>query len=182
VQVEVVRSARRRKTVQAREVNGVVRVSIPASMTKADEERWVGEMVRRFQRRLATGRVDLARRADVLAARYRLPRPRSIRWVDNQAARWGSCTPADATVRISSRLAGYPDWVIDYVIVHELAHLAHRGHGPRFWSLVNRYPTTELARGFLIAKGIDDGQESLPSPPSPGAPRPRRGDDRQTLW
>ena len=51
VQVEVVRSPRRRKTVQAREVNGVLRVSIPASMTKADEEHWVAEMLRRMQRR-----------------------------------------------------------------------------------------------------------------------------------
>lgn len=186
MQVEVVRSARRRKTVQAREVDGVVRVSIPATMTKADEERWVGEMVRRFQRRQATGRLELAGRADLLAARYRLPRPRSIRWVDNQAARWGSCTPADATIRISSRLAGYPEWVIDYVIVHELAHLAHRGHGPRFWSLVNRYPRTERARGFLMAKGIDDaeddGEEAPSSAPSPPATRPRPGGDRQTLW
>src|ERR1700674_2821219 len=112
VKVEVVRSPRRRKTVQAREVNGVLRVSIPASMTKADEDHWVAEMLRRMGRRKATDGVDLVRRAEHLAARYRLRRPASIRWVDNQEWRWGSCTPADGAVRISSRLAGEPSWVL----------------------------------------------------------------------
>jgi predicted metal-dependent hydrolase len=155
VKVEVVRSPRRRKTVQAREVNGVLRVSIPASMTKADEDRWVAEMLRRMERRTATNGVDLARRAEQLAIRYRLRRPFSIRWVDNQEWRWGSCTPADGAVRISSRLASEPGWVLDYVIVHELAHLDVPRHGPAFWSIVNRYPRAERARGFLMARGLE---------------------------
>jgi predicted metal-dependent hydrolase len=158
VKVEVVRSPRRRKTVQAREVNGVLRVSIPASMTKADEERWVAEMVRRMERRTATDSVDLVRRAEYLAARYWLPQPLSIRWVDNQEWRWGSCTPADGAVRISSRLAKEPSWVLDYVIVHELAHLEVPRHGRAFWTLVNRYPMTERARGFLIARGLEPSE------------------------
>ena len=119
----MVRSARRRKTVQARQVGGVLRVSIPASMTVADEQHWVAEMVRRMERRAATEGVDLGVRAAVLAERYDLPTPTVIRWVNNQEGRWGSCTPADRTVRISSRLVGEPAWVLDYVIVHELAHL-----------------------------------------------------------
>jgi len=155
VQVEVVRSPRRRKTVQAREVNGVLRVSIPASMTKADEEHWVAEMLRRMQRRSASGAVDLDRRAEQLAERFGLPRPRSIRWVDNQEWRWGSCTPTDRSVRISTRLAAEPAWVLDYVIVHELAHLVVPRHDGTFWRLVNRYPKAERARGFLIARGIE---------------------------
>lgn len=159
MQVEVVRSARRRKTVQARQVGGTVRVCIPATMTKAEEERWVAAMVRRFERRGAADQIDLEARAAALAGRLGLPRPRAIRWVDNQHSRWGSCTPADGTVRLSSRLAPFPGWVVDYVIVHELAHLVEGGHGPRFWALVGRYPRTERARGFLMAKGLeaDDG-------------------------
>ena len=47
----------------------------------------------------------------------------------------------------------FPGWVIDYVLVHEVAHLRYAGHGPRFWSLVQRYPLAERARGYLIAKG-----------------------------
>ena len=155
MQVEVVRSARRRKTVQARKVGGVLRVSIPASMTKADEARWVGEMVRRFERQATAEQVDLEVRAAALAERFDLPRPVSIRWVDNQRTRWGSCTIEDRTIRISSRMAGWPSWVLDYVIVHELAHLVVPNHGPAFHALVDRYPRAERARGFLIAKGME---------------------------
>ena len=155
MKVEVRRSARRRKTVQAREVDGVLRVSIPATMTKADEDHWVKEMIRRMERRSRTVEIDLTQRAHHLAARHRLPRPASIRWTSNQRWRWGSCTPADGSIRISSRLASEPAWVLDYVIVHELAHLAIPHHGHAFWAVVNRYPKTERARGFLMARGLE---------------------------
>ncbi|MGH9074158.1 MAG: M48 metallopeptidase family protein [Acidimicrobiales bacterium] len=153
MQVEVVRSPRRRRTVQARQVGDVLRVSIPATMSRADEERWVAEMVTRAERRSRAATVDLAARAAALAERYGLPGPASIRWVDNQEWRWGSCTPADASVRISSRLGGLPGWVLDYVIVHELAHLVADRHDEQFWGLVNRYPRSERARGYLMAVG-----------------------------
>jgi predicted metal-dependent hydrolase len=155
VKVEVVRSPRWRKNVQAREVNGVLRVSIPATMTRADEERWVAEMVRRMERRGTTRSVDLVQRAEQLAARYDLPPAQSIRWSTNQQWRWGSCTPSEGTIRISSRLAREPGWVLDYVIVHELAHLRVASHNARFWAVVNRYPLAERARGFLIARSLD---------------------------
>jgi predicted metal-dependent hydrolase len=166
VQVEVVRSARRRKTVSARQVGEVLRVSIPATMTTTEEEHWVGEMTRRFERRARSSLVDLDHRAATLAARFHLPRPDSIRWVDNQRGRWGSCTPVDGSIRISSRLAGFPGWVLDHVIVHELAHLVEPGHGPAFKALVARDPKGERATGFLMAKGMegdnpDDGAESV---------------------
>jgi predicted metal-dependent hydrolase len=158
MKVEVVRSPRRRKTVQARQVGGVLRVSIPASMTAVEEEKWVAEMVRRMERRTLTERIDLGERAALLAGRYGLRHPYTIRWVDNQEWRWGSCTPADGAVRISSRLAKEPLWVLDYVIVHELAHLSVARHDQRFWAIVHRYPLTERARGFLIARGLDHGE------------------------
>jgi hypothetical protein len=167
VQVEVVRSARRKKTVSARELEGVLRVSIPATMTKAEERHWVTEMIRRTDRRRSTGAIDLAARARGLAERYDLSPPQSIRWSDNQQWRWGSCTPGDGSVRISSRLVQEPGWVLDYVIVHELAHLDVAGHNDRFWSLVRRYPRAELARGFLMARsmaGIGDADEDTPVP------------------
>lgn len=152
MQVQVIRSARRRKTVSARRVDGVVRVSIPATMSRSDEERWVAEMVRRLDRSAATQGIDLAARAAQLADRYDLPSPASIRFVDNQDLRWGSCTPSEATIRISSKLATEPAWVLDYVIVHELAHLVVPGHGPRFWEVVARYPKAERARGWLACR------------------------------
>jgi len=156
MEVEVVRSRRRRKTIQARRVGNVLRVSIPASLSPAEEQRWVNEMLRRAERRQRPNSPDLRARATRLADRFGLKRPVEIRWVDNQESRWGSCTPAEGTIRISSKLAGEPGWVLDYVIVHELAHLHVGGHGRTFWSLVNRYPLAERARGFLIARGLGE--------------------------
>lgn len=84
--------------------------------------------------------------------------------MDNQNARWGSCTPLDRTIRLSSRLRGMPDWVIDYVLLHEIAHLVFAGHGPRFWKLLDSYPRTERARGYLegvaAAAGLDLAEDN----------------------
>lgn len=149
--VEVVRSSRRVKTVSARIVDGVIRVRIPAWMSPADEERWVRDVVTRIERSRRCGRIDLARRAAELADRYDLPRPRAITWSERQRLRWGSCTPATGEIRISTRLAGVPGWVLDHVIVHELAHLVEADHSPAFHELVARYPLTERAIGYLQA-------------------------------
>ncbi len=155
MEVVVVRSARRRKTVEAREVDGVLHVSIPATMTQAEEARWVEEMRRRIDRKLRSREVDLDARVDALVREYNLPRPTSVRWVDNQERRWGSCSPSSGAIRISSRIAGFPPWVIDYVLVHELCHLWVHDHSRAFWATVSRYPKAERARGFLIAKGME---------------------------
>ncbi|MHB1496956.1 MAG: M48 metallopeptidase family protein [Acidimicrobiales bacterium] len=156
MEVEVIRSRRRRKTVQAQRVGDVLRVSVPAGLSAAEEERWVNEMLRRVERRQRAPSPDLEARAKKLAAKFELRCPAEIRWVDNQESRWGSCSPWEGTVRISSKLAGEPGWVLDYVIVHELAHLQVGGHGQAFWRLVNRYPLAERARGFLIARGLGE--------------------------
>ena len=72
-------------------------------------------------------------------------------------SRWGSCTPGTGTIRISTRIAKFPDWVVDYVLVHELAHLEVADHSEAFWKVVRRYPKAERAIGYLIAKsGSDD--------------------------
>lgn len=152
-EVRVIRSDKRRRTISARMVNGVMELRIPARTSAAEEKRWIAEMLGRFQRKKATDRVDLMSRAKSLATQLELPVPDSIRWVTNQEQRWGSCTPVDRTIRISDKLVGAPLWVLDYVIVHEMAHLRYANHGPRFWSLVNRYPKTERARGYLMALG-----------------------------
>jgi predicted metal-dependent hydrolase len=156
VEVVVVRSARRRKTISARMKGEVLELRLPSWMGATDEAEWVEKMTARFEARRSTDTVDLTARAAELAARYDLPLPTSIRWVENQTARWGSCTPADGTIRISSALAGWPRWVLDFVVVHELAHLVETSHGPAFQALVARYPKAERATGFLIAKGILD--------------------------
>jgi predicted metal-dependent hydrolase len=159
--IEVVRSRKRRKTVGARLVGPVLRVSVPAWMSPDEERRCVEEMSRRYERRLDTARVDLVTRAARLARRHGLPQPRSIRWVDDMATRWGSCTAATGSIRVSSRVGAYPDWVLDYVVVHELAHLVEQGHTAAFWALVARCPHAERAQGYLIAKSEDGAVDPL---------------------
>ena len=160
--VEVRRSSRRRKTISAEIVGDALIVSIPDRLSRAEEQEWVQRMTARMSQRRRRDRLnsdqDLARRAAELADRYLGGvRPSDISWVTNQRSRWGSCCPDDGTIRLSLALAEYPRWVCDYVIVHELAHLIVADHSKGFWDLVNRYPMTERARGFLIAKGMEEG-------------------------
>lgn len=91
-----------------------------------------------------------------------LPQPESVRWVSNQRARWGSCTPGDRSIRLSERLMRMPDWVIDYVLVHELAHLLEPQHDDKFWAWVSHYPLTEKAKGYLV--GWSDAARLSPPP------------------
>jgi len=152
--VDVRRSARRRRTVSAYRDGDRTVVLIPARMSRAEERRWVTVMLERLaaqDARLRPSDAELLARAKDLSTRWLegRARPRSIRWASNQGARWGSCTPVDGSIRLSTRLQGMPSWVVDYVLVHELAHLLQPGHDPAFWALVGRYPRTERARGFL---------------------------------
>lgn len=159
MRTEIIRSTRRKKTVQASVVDGVLRIRIPAHFDAKTEAHWVREMTARIERNRRTGSVDLSVRAGQLARRFGLPTPRSIEWSARQRTLWGSCTPAQGTVRISNRVAAFPPWVLDYVIVHELAHLEVSSHSRSFWELVDRYPRAERARGYLIAKADGAGED-----------------------
>ncbi len=154
--VVVERSARRKRTVGAQLTGELLRVVVPSWMSRAEEAHWVEVMTGRFRRKMSTDRIALSQRAATLARRHDLPRPREIRWSDDMRSRWGSCTPGAGTIRISTRLAAFPDWVLDYVIVHELAHLEVGDHSEAFWRLARRYPKAERAIGFLIAKSGDE--------------------------
>ncbi|MGH3734979.1 MAG: M48 metallopeptidase family protein [Micromonosporaceae bacterium] len=176
--VEVRRSKRRRRTVSAYRENDRVVVLLPARFNRAEEQEWVRRMLDRLaarERRHRRGDTELLERGRQLVRRY-LPEhqaiadPVSVRWVSNQRGRWGSCTPLDRTIRISDRLRGMPEWVVDYVLLHEIAHLVVPGHGQRFWRLLDGYPRTERARGFLegvaAAAGLDlsDDTDDLEDP------------------
>jgi YgjP-like, metallopeptidase domain len=152
--VDVRRSRRRLRTVTAYRESGRTVILIPARFTPAQEQEWVRRMLARLSaqdRRRRPADADLSARAVELSRRYLggLARPASVAWAPNQNSRWGSCTPADRSIRLSARLRGMPSWVIDYVLLHELAHLVEQGHGQRFWQLLEAYPRTERARGFL---------------------------------
>lgn len=155
--VEVRRSERRRRTVSAYRDGERVVVLIPGQFSRAEEREWVDKMLERLAARDQRARrtdIELTARAKRLADRYLAEhpaagRPSSVRWVSNQNGRWGSCTPADRTIRISDRIMDMPDWVIDYVLLHELVHLVVPSHSAKFWALVGRYPRAERARGYL---------------------------------
>ncbi|SFB61512.1 hypothetical protein SAMN05216266_12821 [Amycolatopsis marina] len=155
--IEVRRSARRRRTVTAYRDGDTLVVMIPAKMTRKEEQHWVAEMQRKLLRseskRAAPRSSDAAllARCATLSARYLddTVAPSSVRWVPPMRTRWASCTPADRTIRVSERLREVPAWVLDYVLVHELAHLREAGHNARFWRLVGNYPKTERAIGYL---------------------------------
>ena len=153
-EVEVRRSKRRRRTVSAYRDGDRIVVLVPASLTSEEEAEWVQTMVERIERAEKRRRLtddDLLARARALSDTYLggLADPASVRWVDNQTTRWGSCTPGERTIRLSVRLRAMPGWVIDYVLVHELAHLLEPGHDAGFWAWVERYPQAEKAKGYL---------------------------------
>ena len=60
----------------------------------------------------------------------------SVRYM---TSRWGSCTPAKGTIRISSRLMHFPPACLDYVLLHEYTHLLVPNHSKKFWDIVEYY-------------------------------------------
>jgi predicted metal-dependent hydrolase len=162
--VRIVPSRRRRRTVQARLRAGILEILVPHDLPERERQHWVEVMRTRIERQLVRARPTDERleiRARDLNRRLFGGRLRwnSIAFAD-QGRRWGSCSYTAGVIRISLRAAKLPPFVIDYLLVHELAHLEHADHGPAFWEMVNRYPMTERARGYLMA--IDHGEAEIP--------------------
>jgi hypothetical protein len=156
--VEVRRSTRRRRSVTAYREDGRTIVVVPHRMARADIKPYVDELVGRLQAREMRGRRSddqLIARAQQLSRRYLDGRaePATVRFVSNQRRRWGSCTPVDRSIRLSDRLVAMPEYVVDYVLLHELVHLLVSDHGPQFEAWMQRYPRLLEARAFLA--GVD---------------------------
>jgi predicted metal-dependent hydrolase len=184
--VEVRRSARRTRTVAAFWEDGTAVVAIPARFTAAQESEWVHRMLeklhRQGERRADKGRKQpatdaaLAAHAAHLSAEYFGGRavPTSVRWVSNQKSRWGSATPSEGTIRLSDKLRPMPQWVVDYVLLHELAHLLVAGHDAAFWKLLEAYPDTMRAKAFL--EGVSYATSRGLGAGDPGADEARPSD------
>jgi predicted metal-dependent hydrolase len=161
--VEIRTSPRRRKTASAFWQDGRVVVVLPERLPRSDRVELVDGLVRRVlaQRPHVTASDhDLEARAAELSDTYLGGvRPRSIRWVTNQRRRWGSCTSGTREIRISDRLRVVPDWVLDAVILHELAHLVEPAHNARFRRLAGRFPRMDEADVFLagFTLGVETG-------------------------
>ena len=154
MEIVVKRSARRKKTIQARMVAGKMEVLAPASISDATLRVHIEKLQTRLEKRVyPKDDLHLSQRAAFLNKRYFQGSLswRSIQYSSRQEHRRGSCNCAARSILISSRLASLPQWVEDYVIVHDLAHLIEPNHGKRFKALVNRYPLAERAIGFLMA-------------------------------
>ena len=159
--LEIIRSQKRIKTVSAELKNGVLVVRAPAQMSEEELQPIIIKLQTRLQKKVNRPPGtddDLEKRAQQLNKKYFNGRLQwqSIRYVTNQNKRYGSCTPSRGTIRLNHRLAQMPTWVRDYVIMHELAHLLEGNHGRKFWRLVNRYPRTERARGYLMALDMEE--------------------------
>ena len=182
--VRIITSRKRRRTVAARMRSGVLELLVPASMPNGERQHWAEVMCRRLERRAERSRPTderLEERARRLNGRHF---GGHLRWSSvgfaDMDKQWGSCSFTDGAIRIARRAASLPDWVLDHLLVHELAHLLHSDHGPMFHELENRYPLTERAKGYLLA--LDEhsrGRQASPARPPP-LPRTPGGVSRQT--
>jgi predicted metal-dependent hydrolase len=162
MEVIVKKSTKRKKTIQAKMKNGVMEVAAPADVT----EKHLAEVIENFRRRFAKREKErnlneqgqLLQRARKLNLKYFNGRLEftTIRYSMAQSRSFGLCYPKRGAIHINGCLSKMPQWVEDYVIVHELAHLVHINHSKEFWELVHRYPKTERAIGYLMAKGIEE--------------------------
>ena len=164
--IKIIRSAKRKKTISAKLVNGVLEVRAPAGVPDEELQEIIDKFQERMQKRQRKRQLnktgDLGRRAQELNQRYFNGelKIKKVEYLTNQEKRWGSCTTTNGTIRISDRVAKLPEWVVDCVLIHEMAHIKVPNHSNEFWALVNRYPLAERARGYLMALGLDEEEPS----------------------
>jgi predicted metal-dependent hydrolase len=161
-QITIVRSRRRKKTIQTKYGDGRLWIFLPAGMSTEDEQKWVDKMIERnerWQQKKFLQKSDtwLQQRAQELNKKYfDGALDFSITFVTNQHSRFGSCTSIDKTIRIAERVKTMPLWVQDYIIIHELTHLLHPDHSKKFWKKVNQFKYAERAKGYLLAVGTGE--------------------------
>ncbi|MGD0055666.1 MAG: M48 family metallopeptidase [Acidimicrobiales bacterium] len=166
-EVEVRASPRRKKTGTAHWSGSRIVVQIPARLRGRERTLFVDNLVERLLTQRPqnnAGDASLEERARMLAGLYNDGvEPSSVRWVTNQQARWASCSPASREIRVSNRLRQCPEWVIDAVLVHELAHLQEADHSARFYEIAERHPrqgeSALFLEGYALGLGlrIEDG-------------------------
>jgi predicted metal-dependent hydrolase len=169
IQVEVIRDGRLRTRLHWEWNGDRVRIRVPHRIPQQQLDQHVAEIVEQVKQKRAQvrGRAD----AELEAIARRVNRAylggeiawHSIRWVSNMHKRLGSCTvsgPTRGDIRISDRLKGWPLWVLEYVIVHELTHIRYPNHSPDFWAAVHRYPQAERARGFVLGVAFQQEEDA----------------------
>ncbi len=149
---------RLRRNVRWSARNGAIEIRAPRHARPAELVRITDSIIARVLKQRARARrrqdTDLQARAEAINRRYFGGELtwHTIRWVDNMERRLGSCTTGGSTdgdIRISARIRAWPQYVVDYVIAHELTHRLHPDHSADFWAALARFPYVERARGFI---------------------------------
>ena len=164
MEIKVIRSPDRKKTIQAKIVGETLVIYLPTGLHREEEGKLIEKMKQKIEKKKLKTQANkddyLQKRFDDFNRMYfdRKLKANSIEFVSNQ--RWvrGSCTPSKGTIRISHKLLEMPKWVLDYVIMHEMSHLLYPNHSKAFWNKVGEYKFTERARGFLMAKGMEESE------------------------
>ena len=166
MEIKIIRSERRRRTVSARIVDDTILVHAPENIHEQELEKIIQNFKTRFERKKLKeelnkkeGLKDIAQRLNERYFGGNL-KINSIEYVTNQNRQFGCCSYKSKNIRLSHRLSTMPDWVRDYVIVNEIAHLIEPNHSNSFWEIVSRYKLAERARGYLLAKGFEAEDES----------------------
>ena len=168
IEYELVRSKRKTLAVQVTREGRVI-VRAPLRLAKCRVEQFVAEHIDWIRRALADQQSrreahpepDAEKRAELIRrAKTELPRkvrhyadlmglhPAGLK-ITSARTRFGSCSGKNS-ICFSWRLMDYPEPAVDYVVVHELAHIAHHDHSPQFWALVERYlPDYRQRRAML---------------------------------
>ncbi len=183
--VEVRVSKRRKKTAGAHWEGDRIVVVVPAHLRGTERDEMIDVLSRRLARHrphLHASDEQLEQRALALGRCYLDGvAPASIRWSTTQVKRWGSCTLESREIRISERLRVVPDWVLDAVILHELAHLFEPTHSVRFRELERRYPRRQEAdvflEGYALGLHMPEAGQSEDPDHDPGASSMDTDDD-----
>ncbi|OIO35263.1 MAG: hypothetical protein AUJ74_07420 [Candidatus Omnitrophica bacterium CG1_02_44_16] len=160
MEIKVVRSVRRKRTVSARVVNDTLLVRAPMAISGEHLEKIIDSLKSRFERKKIKEELDRREDLSQIAARLNEEyfgnqlKINSVEYVSNQTSRLGCCNYRSANIRISHRVGTMPAWVRDYVLIHEMSHLIEPNHSKAFWNIVSRYRLAERARGFIMAVGL----------------------------
>jgi predicted metal-dependent hydrolase len=151
------------------QADGSILLRVPYRLPKRQIPDLLKQVTQRLDKRVRQARrrtdADLQQRAELINRIYFEGNIewKAIRWVGNMNHRLGSCTNGGSTdghIRISDKIKNWPQWVVDYVIAHELVHRQHSNHSKAFWdTLAAGYPKTERARGFIQGIGYAEGQD-----------------------
>ncbi|MCK4423495.1 MAG: M48 family metallopeptidase [Candidatus Omnitrophica bacterium] len=163
MEVKIIRSSRRKKTVNAREVDDMIYLYLPMGLSDKKESEYIKWAKKLFESRRQKKDLKNKKAHQLLESRARKFNRDYFRgklsWnkieysVEQNSQMFANCNITDKSIRMSHRLLDMPKFVHDYVLIHELAHLEVPGHGKKFWELVNQYPRKERAIGYLMAIG-----------------------------